>query len=105
MRVLFWVLAGVGSLIVASFVVSNRQPVELGLWPLPDAYGLPLWLIVFLALAAGFVAGWAVDWWRHGRVRADRRRHARRVQTLEAELAQTRADQAAAKPESRALVG
>jgi uncharacterized integral membrane protein len=87
MRPFYWLGTGIAALVSASFVVSNRESVEIGLWPLPDLYGLPLYLVVGAALALGFLAGSSVTWLRHGRVRADRRRHARRVVALEAELA------------------
>ena len=103
MRFLYWFVIGAVALIVASFVVSNREPVDLGLWPLPDAYGLPLFAIVLAALVLGFLAGWSMSWVRHRKVRSERRRHARRVETLEAELATKQA--ASSRPsESRALV-
>ncbi|HLY53993.1 MAG TPA: LapA family protein [Stellaceae bacterium] len=104
MRLLLWLVpTGAAALVVASFVVSNREPVELGLWPLPDAYGIPLFAIVLVAVALGFLAGWSTSWVRHGRIRSERRRHARRVEALEAELATKQA--ASSKPsESRALV-
>jgi lipopolysaccharide assembly protein A len=106
MRFLFWPLTGAAALVAASFVVSNRQPVEIGLWPLPDAYGLPLCAIVVIALVLGFAAGWSTSWLRHGKVRSERRRHARRVEALEAELAEKRAPAPATVPAtgSRALV-
>jgi uncharacterized integral membrane protein len=104
-RILFWVLTGVAALFVASFVVSNRQPVELGLFPLPDLVALPLWLVVFGAMAVGIASGLLISWIRHGGLRADRRRHARRARALEAELAELRPEAPAAKTEGRALVG
>jgi uncharacterized integral membrane protein len=99
----FWPVIGVLALLTASFVVSNRGTVEIGLWPLPDAYGVPLFAVVFAALLLGFLAGWSADWLRHGRVRAERRRHARRADALQAELDRKPAEPA--KPESRALIG
>jgi len=87
MRPFYWLGTGIAALVSASFVVSNRDSVEVALWPLPDAYGLPLYLVVAAALALGFLAGGSVTWLRHGPVRAERRRHARRVVALEAELA------------------
>ena len=103
MRFLYWLVTGAAALVVASFVVSNREPVELGLWPLPDAYGIPLFAIVLVALGLGFLAGWSTSWVRHGKVRSDRRRHVRRVEALEAKLAQKQA--ASTRPsESSALV-
>ena len=67
-RVLFllFILAGV---LVA---VSNRQPVELALWPLPHLVVLPLYLLVIALLLVGVLAGLGLGWMsgRHHRRRA-----------------------------------
>ncbi|MCA0302379.1 MAG: lipopolysaccharide assembly protein LapA domain-containing protein [Proteobacteria bacterium] len=67
-RVLFllFILAGV---LVA---VSNRQPVELSLWPLPHLVVLPLYLLVIGLLLLGVLAGLGLGWMsgRHHRRRA-----------------------------------
>jgi uncharacterized integral membrane protein len=105
MRLPFWLLTALACLVAASFAASNRQSVEVGFWPLPDAYGLPLCVVVLAALALGFLMGSSVTWLRHGKVRAERRRHARRAEALEAELARARAETEAPRAESRALVG
>jgi len=67
-RVLFllFILAGV---LVA---VSNRQPVELSLWPLPHLVVLPLYLLVIGLLLLGVLAGLGLGWvsGRHHRRRA-----------------------------------
>ncbi len=67
-RVLFllFILAGV---LVA---VSNRQPVELALWPLPHLVVLPLYLLVIGLLLLGVLAGLGLGWvsGRHHRRRA-----------------------------------
>ena len=67
-RVLFllFILAGV---LVA---VSNRQPVELALWPLPHLVVLPLYLLVIGLLLLGVLAGLGLGWMsgRHHRRRA-----------------------------------
>ena len=91
MRLVYWLLTGLFALVAASFAVSNRQPVEIGLWPLPDVYGIPLFLVTGAAFATGIAIGAAISWARHGKTRSERRRHARRVELLEAELASRRA--------------
>ena len=84
-RVLFllFILAGV---LVA---VSNRQPVELALWPLPHLVVLPLYLLVIALLLVGVLAGLGLGWMsgRHHRRRAreasgEAARLAREVQRL-----------------------
>lgn len=67
-RVLFILFVLVGVLIA----VSNRQPVELALWPLPHLVVMPLYLLVIGVLLLGVLAGLGMGWWagRHHRRRA-----------------------------------
>ena len=85
-RVLFvlFVLAGV---LVA---VSNRQPVQLGLWPLPQVVVTPLYIVIVAVLLAGILAGLGLGWWagRHHRRRA--RKHGKEAARLERENARLR---------------
>ena len=53
-RALFLLFILVGVLIA----VSNSQPVELALWPLPHVLALPLYLLVVALLLVGVLAGW-----------------------------------------------
>lgn len=70
-RILFllFVLAGI------LLAVSNRQPVELSLWPLPHQVVMPVYMLVIGVLLLGVLAGLGLGWWggRHHRRRA---RHA-----------------------------
>jgi uncharacterized integral membrane protein len=52
--------------------VSNTQPVQLTLWPLPHVVVLPLYLLVVLLLLLGVLVGLGMGWWaaRHHRRRA-----------------------------------
>ena len=70
-RALFLLFILVGALIA----VSNSQPVQLALWPLPQVLELPLYLLVVVLLLAGMLAGLAIGWWvaRHHRRRARER--------------------------------
>jgi len=67
-RTLLVVFILVGVLIA----VSNRQPVQLGLWPLLDVVVVPLYLLVVGLLLLGVLAGLGMGWWaaRHHRRRA-----------------------------------
>jgi uncharacterized integral membrane protein len=70
-RALFLLFILLGALIA----VSNSQPVQLALWPLPQVLVLPLYLLVVALLLAGVLAGLAMGWWvaRHHRRRARER--------------------------------
>jgi uncharacterized integral membrane protein len=67
-RVLFILFILIGVLIA----VSNRQPVQLALWPLPHLVVMPLYLLVIGVLLLGVLAGLGMGWWagRHHRRRA-----------------------------------
>jgi uncharacterized integral membrane protein len=67
-RALFVLFVLIGVLIA----VSNSQPVELALWPLPQRIAMPLYLLVVSLLLLGVLAGLGLGWWagRHHRRRA-----------------------------------
>ena len=67
-RVLFILFILIGVLIA----VSNRQPVQLALWPLPHLVVMPVYLLVIGVLLLGVLAGLGTGWWagRHHRRRA-----------------------------------
>jgi uncharacterized integral membrane protein len=58
-RGLFLLFLLVGALIA----VSNSQPVQVALWPLPHVVVLPLYLLIVALLLAGVLAGLALGWW------------------------------------------
>ncbi|MGH7087347.1 MAG: lipopolysaccharide assembly protein LapA domain-containing protein [Stellaceae bacterium] len=90
MKLLYWIVAVALAAAAALFAVSNRQSVSVGFWPLP-ARELPLYLVVLLALLAGFLLGEFVAWVNGGRTRRLSRERARRIAALERELAATQA--------------
>jgi len=67
-RALFLLFVLLGVLIA----VSNTQPVQLTLWPLPHVMVMPLYLLVVLLLLLGVLVGLGMGWWaaRHHRRRA-----------------------------------
>ena len=84
-RGLFLLFVLIGVLIA----VSNSQPVQLALWPLPHQIVMPVYLLVVALLLLGVLAGLALGWWggRHHRRRAreasaDAARLGREVQRL-----------------------
>jgi uncharacterized integral membrane protein len=70
--------------------VSNRQPVELALWPLPQVVITPLYIVIVAVLLLGVLAGLGLGWWagRHHRRRA--RDHGREAARLGREVARLR---------------
>ena len=93
-RILFVLFVVLGVLIA----VSNSQPVQLALWPLPNLIVLPVYLMVVFLLLLGVLMGLLLGWWggRHHRRRA--REKAAEVVRLEREVARLREVQAAQRP-------
>jgi uncharacterized integral membrane protein len=84
---LFFVLFVLVGVLVA---VSNREPVQLALWPLPHVVVTPLYLVIVAVLLIGILAGLGLGWWagRHHRRRA--RDHGKEAQRLDRENARLR---------------
>jgi uncharacterized integral membrane protein len=96
-----WVVTAPVAVAVVVFAVSNRDAVSVTFWPLPVLIQAPLYLVVLLALVAGFLVGELIAWINAGRARRLARERARRIEALERELAATQA-QLASAPASRA---
>ena len=90
MKAVYWAATLIAAVLLIPFALSNREPVSLGLWPLPFLVYLPLYLLVLLLLLAGFVIGVAATWIAGRRIRRELRRRRRRVEMLERELATAR---------------
>jgi uncharacterized integral membrane protein len=103
MRLVHWLVTLPAAIVLVVFAVSNREAVTVAFWPLPARLGAPLYLVVLLALLAGFLVGEFVAWINARRARRLARERARRIEALERELAATQAGLAAA-PQSRVLV-
>ncbi|UYN94595.1 MAG: DUF1049 domain-containing protein [Enhydrobacter sp.] len=85
-RALFVLFVLLGVLIA----VSNSQPVQLALWPLPHLVVLPLYLLVIFLLLLGVLSGLAIEWWVERRHRRRARDQTREVARLEREVARLR---------------
>lgn len=91
MRAAFWLFILVIAAVLALFAVSNRDSAALAFWPLPFVVELPLYLLVFAALALGFIVGEIAAWIAGRRWRREVRRRGRRIAALERELSATQA--------------
>ncbi len=91
MRVVYWTAILGVAIILGVFAVSNREAASLALWPLPFVVGLPLYLMVFAAVLAGFLVGVLTAWMGGARRRRELRRCRRRNEALARELAATQA--------------
>jgi len=88
MKVLHGVLAVVLTALVVLFALSNRQTVELVLWPLPFAAEAPVYFLALGMFVIGFFCGGLAAWLRGLAARA--RAAARRAEPLEREIAMLR---------------
>jgi len=90
MKAVYWAATLIGAAVLIPFALSNREPISLGLWPLPFFVDLPLYLLVLSLLLAGFVIGAAATWIGGRRKRRELRRGRRRVEALQRELTTAR---------------
>lgn len=65
LRFLHWVLFLVVALVAVIFVVQNRHPVEVSLWPFPFVQEAPLFAVIVACLLFGFLFG-AMSAWLSG---------------------------------------
>jgi uncharacterized integral membrane protein len=93
-RALFLLFVLIGVLIA----VSNSQPVQLTMWPLPHVIVMPVYLLVVLVLLLGVLAGLGMGSWaaRHHRRRA--REAGGEAARLDREIQRLRQSAAAAPP-------
>ena len=90
MRYLSWIITIPIALVIVSFAVSNRDSIDLALWPLPFEITVPLYVAVLTALVLGFLAGGLVAWGADRRYRVAARVRGRKAAQLERELARER---------------
>jgi uncharacterized integral membrane protein len=83
LKFLQWLVFLVVAFVVVTFVVQNRQEVEVSLWPLPFVKPAPLFGIIIACVLLGFLLG-AISAWLSG---ATIRRRARELNRLNAEKA------------------
>ena len=84
LRLLQWVLFLLVAFVVVTFMVQNREMVDVSLWPLPFVKPAPLWAIIIACLLFGFLLG-AISAWLSG---GGARKRARELARLNAEKAQ-----------------
>ncbi len=87
MKLFHWLVTAPLAVILVLFAVENRDRVTLSFWPLPITLEAPIYLVVLLALLAGFLIGELAAWINGHRWRREARRQTRRAEELERELA------------------
>jgi uncharacterized integral membrane protein len=86
MRLVYWLIAAPLLVAVPLFAISNLEPVELSIWPLPFAVRVPVFVVALAGLAVGFFAGGIVAWFGAGRARARARAAERAVRSRDIEI-------------------
>lgn len=97
MRLFHWLVTAPLALVLIVFAVNNRDTVTLNFWPLAVTLQAPVYLIVLLALLAGFLIGELAAWINGRRWRREARHRARRIEELEREIAAKTQSKEAAK--------
>ncbi|RDI62471.1 lipopolysaccharide assembly protein LapA domain-containing protein [Microvirga subterranea] len=83
------------AILVVLLAVANRAPVTLSLDPFSQdapefAAQVPLFAVIFAAVAVGVLIGGTASWLAHGRNRKERRRFRREARTLRYETERLR---------------
>lgn len=100
------------TVILVGIALANRDTVVLNLFPAQfGAYlgggwslRLPLFLVIFVAIAFGMVVGMVWEWLREAGIRAEVGRKSAEVDRLEREVVQYRKDTAVPKDEVLAIL-
>jgi uncharacterized integral membrane protein len=100
MKLIGWGIIVIVALIAVVFAIHNHAPQAVDFWPLPYTVGAPLYAVVIVALAAGFMLGAIASWIAGRSWRKLARQRRREIDTLMREL-----DTFKAKERERALTG
>ena len=88
-RILVTFIGVILAIVVVSFALSNRQRVELDLWPFEATLApVPIFLLVLLSFLVGFLAGGCVMWISGGTGRRQAREARRNATRLERQVAE-----------------
>ena len=96
-RLLQWVLFLLVAFVVVTFVVQNRQEVEVSLWPLPFTKPAPLFGIIIACVLFGFLLGAVSAWLSGGGARKRARELARMNDEKARQISQLHQEVAASK--------
>lgn len=67
------------------FALANHGTLALDFWPLPYTVSAPIFLVLFGAILAGFIAGGIVAWFTGRKRRAEARRQAKELERVRRE--------------------
>lgn len=86
MGLIRWIAGFALAVLIAAFAVANRQTVDVSWNPLRGPLHAPLFLVVLIALAFGFLLGAFMVWLNDLPVKFSSRSQRRKILTLEKEL-------------------
>lgn len=99
LKALRYIFLGILAIALLGVASANRAPVTLRL--LPDeldvflgigwSIELPLFVAIFAGILAGLAIGFAWEWFREAKIRAEAGQHKRQVGNLEREVSRLRA--------------
>lgn len=92
MKTLSRILLGLFLAIGALVAISNREPVEIGLWPLQERLVAPLFLMIVFLLLVGVLVGLLMGWFSNRRHRTQARHRGAEVERLEREVTRLKAE-------------
>ena len=95
LRYLRFLFLGLTAVVLVFLALANRAPVTVRLLPEEmgamlgrgQGWNLPLFLVIFLSIAAGVLIGFVWEWFREMRIRGAAKTQGKRVERLERELA------------------
>ena len=85
MKFVYWAFAAIMIAAAVLFALSNKSPIEVGIWPLPYL-SIPTYVVVLGAFAIGFLSGGFMFWLRAIGAKAREKRTGRRAERLQREL-------------------
>ncbi|MBX3499286.1 MAG: DUF1049 domain-containing protein [Alphaproteobacteria bacterium] len=92
MKTLSRILLGLFLAIGVLVAVSNREPVELALWPLRERLVAPLFILIVFLLLVGVLVGLLMGWFSNRRHRTRARHRGAEVERLEREVARLKGE-------------
>ena len=83
LKLLTFLLALLGALVIIVLSVDNRDMVNIVFWPLPFTYQMPLYAVFMIGLFAGAVLGGTATWLSAHANRREARALRRKVRAVE----------------------
>lgn len=85
MKFVYWAFVAIMIVVAVLLALSNRSPIEVGIWPLPYL-SMPAYVVMLGAFAIGFLSGGLLFWLREIVAKAREMRIGRRADRLQREL-------------------